>query len=232
MWENAIWGGGTCKNTMRLSIYDGPLDTVKYTWVIIWCMLYWIFGFCHKTSFAYNCKTPPAHNFVVPLLPPSQQGRGYLALLRTRTSPMVARCHNNHATNYYDIPIFESNLILLPQSRIDPGHIPLPSHCKRHFSLLHHVPGFSQIYLHDINHGKELIFSSPLFDCLIPTLAWHSPQLPLSPQKDCSLRLLPLPKVASTFPISVHPRPDLAHAHAAFVVIALGTHKLTHSPRR
>ena len=28
----------------------GPMETIKYMWVNIWCMLDWIIGFCHKTA--------------------------------------------------------------------------------------------------------------------------------------------------------------------------------------
>ena len=31
-------------------MYDGPMETVEYMWVSIWCMLDWTVGFCHKTS--------------------------------------------------------------------------------------------------------------------------------------------------------------------------------------
>ena len=29
---------------------DGPMETVEYMWINIWCMLDWITGFCHKTA--------------------------------------------------------------------------------------------------------------------------------------------------------------------------------------
>ena len=32
-------GGGACENPTRLSMYDGPMETVKYMCVNIWCML-------------------------------------------------------------------------------------------------------------------------------------------------------------------------------------------------
>ena len=41
---------GTCKNPVGLSMYDGHMEAVEYMWVNIWCMLVWIFGFCHKTA--------------------------------------------------------------------------------------------------------------------------------------------------------------------------------------
>ena len=50
MWGNAVRGGGTCKNPVRLSMYNGPMETVECMWVNIWCMLDWIIGFGHKTA--------------------------------------------------------------------------------------------------------------------------------------------------------------------------------------
>ena len=35
MQENAIWAGGVCENPMGLSMYEGPMETVKYVWVNI-----------------------------------------------------------------------------------------------------------------------------------------------------------------------------------------------------
>ena len=32
------WGRGACENPVRLSMYDGPMETVKYRCVNIWCM--------------------------------------------------------------------------------------------------------------------------------------------------------------------------------------------------
>ena len=43
-WENAVRGGRACENAMRLSIYDGPIEILKYMWVNIWCMLDWVIG--------------------------------------------------------------------------------------------------------------------------------------------------------------------------------------------
>ena len=68
---NIVSGGGACENPVRLSMHDGPMETVKYAWVNIWCMLDWIVGFCHKTAeihfivtklhrytfLAYSCST-------------------------------------------------------------------------------------------------------------------------------------------------------------------------------
>ena len=43
--------GGLCENFVRFSLNnDGPMETVEYMWVNIWCMLDWIIGFCHKTA--------------------------------------------------------------------------------------------------------------------------------------------------------------------------------------
>ena len=39
MWGNAVRGGGTYKNPMRLSMWDGPMKSVKYMWVNIRCSL-------------------------------------------------------------------------------------------------------------------------------------------------------------------------------------------------
>ena len=30
---------GLCENPVRFSLNDGPMETVKYMWVNIWCML-------------------------------------------------------------------------------------------------------------------------------------------------------------------------------------------------
>ena len=43
-----MWG--VCENPVRFSLNDGPMETVEYMWVNIWCMLDWIIGFCHKTA--------------------------------------------------------------------------------------------------------------------------------------------------------------------------------------
>ena len=34
MWGNAVWGWA-CKNSVGLSMYEGHMETVKYTWVKI-----------------------------------------------------------------------------------------------------------------------------------------------------------------------------------------------------
>ena len=36
--------GGVCENPVRLSMCHGPMQTVKYMCVNIWCMLDWIVG--------------------------------------------------------------------------------------------------------------------------------------------------------------------------------------------
>ena len=36
--EMLLKGGGACENPVRLSMYDGPMETVKYMCVNIWCM--------------------------------------------------------------------------------------------------------------------------------------------------------------------------------------------------
>ena len=38
MWGNAVRGGRTCKSPVRLSMQDGPMETVEYMWVNIQCM--------------------------------------------------------------------------------------------------------------------------------------------------------------------------------------------------
>ena len=52
------WRGGTCKNPM---MHDGPMETVEYMWVNIWCTLDRIIGFCHKTAnihfLSISCST-------------------------------------------------------------------------------------------------------------------------------------------------------------------------------
>ena len=47
---NAVRGQGRCKNPVRLSMYDGPVETVEYMWMNIPCMLDWIIGFGQKTA--------------------------------------------------------------------------------------------------------------------------------------------------------------------------------------
>ena len=39
MWGNAVRAEGTCKNSVRLSMQDGPMETVEYMWVSISCLL-------------------------------------------------------------------------------------------------------------------------------------------------------------------------------------------------
>ena len=49
-----VWGGGgwrgVCENPVRFSLNDGPMETVEYMWVNIWCIPDWIIGFYHKTA--------------------------------------------------------------------------------------------------------------------------------------------------------------------------------------
>ena len=43
------WGGwAECENPVRFSLNDGPMETVEYMWVNIWCILDWIIGFLSK----------------------------------------------------------------------------------------------------------------------------------------------------------------------------------------
>ena len=98
----------------------------------------------------------------------------------TSTSTVRAHHQNHHAINYGYIPNMTVDLILLPLSKTDPGHIPLPSCCTRHFSLPHHMPVFIRINLHDTNHGKQPIFFFLLPGRLIPTLAQDSFHLPMA----------------------------------------------------
>ena len=54
--ETLFEEGGTCETPMRLSMYDGAIETVDYMWVNIWCMLHakldcWILSqSCRNTS--------------------------------------------------------------------------------------------------------------------------------------------------------------------------------------
>ena len=50
MWGNVGIGGRSFKNPVRLSMYDGPTETVKYMLLNIWYMLDWINGLGHKTA--------------------------------------------------------------------------------------------------------------------------------------------------------------------------------------
>ena len=53
MWGNVVLGGGSCKNHVRLSMFDDSIETGKYRWANNWCMLYWIVRFWHKTAEMY-----------------------------------------------------------------------------------------------------------------------------------------------------------------------------------
>ena len=44
MWGNAVREGGACENSVTLSMQDGPMETVKYMRVNIWCMPDWVAG--------------------------------------------------------------------------------------------------------------------------------------------------------------------------------------------
>ena len=92
---------------------------------------------------------------MIPLPPPSvlhanfmAKGRIYLASPgnRARASAVRVRHHNHHATNYRCVTTFTVYLIPLPQSRTDPGHIPLSGRNTKYFSLAGKAPIFSQIY--------------------------------------------------------------------------------------
>ena len=50
MWGNAVWEGGPCENPLRLSMCDGPMETVEHMGLNIWCTLDWINVFCHKSA--------------------------------------------------------------------------------------------------------------------------------------------------------------------------------------
>ena len=47
---NVVRDEGICKNLVRISMYDYPMETAEYVCVNICCMLDWIIGFCHKTA--------------------------------------------------------------------------------------------------------------------------------------------------------------------------------------
>ena len=48
--ETPLEGEGHAKKSVRLSMNDGPMETVGYMLVNIWCMLDWIIRLAHKTS--------------------------------------------------------------------------------------------------------------------------------------------------------------------------------------
>ena len=48
--ETPFERGGSCENSVRLSMYDGSMETAEYILMNIWCMLDCIVGFCHKTA--------------------------------------------------------------------------------------------------------------------------------------------------------------------------------------
>ena len=53
--EGVMWwrGWGVCESPVRFSLNDGPMETVEYMLVNIWCMLDWIIGFCYKIAEIY-----------------------------------------------------------------------------------------------------------------------------------------------------------------------------------
>ena len=57
-------GGRICAISVRISMNNGTMETVEYTWVDLWCMLDWIIGLCHKTVevhfSAISCSTGEA----------------------------------------------------------------------------------------------------------------------------------------------------------------------------
>ena len=53
---NAARREGACENSVGLSMYDGPMGTVEYMWVNIWCMLDWIIGFCYKSAEIHSLR--------------------------------------------------------------------------------------------------------------------------------------------------------------------------------
>ena len=126
------------------------------------------------------------------------------------------------ATVYCCVPNFEVNLVPLSQFRNDPRHIIPPSLCTRHFSLLHHVQGFSRITLYDTSHNY-----SPPFSPRSPDIPSNPDPILISPthftyQEHCSQTLSPLTKVAYTFGSKVHVRPHLVNTHAPSASIARG----------
>ena len=60
---NVIFVEGACENPVRLTMYDGHMETVEYMWVNIWFTLDLVVGICQKiklqkyTSLAYRCST-------------------------------------------------------------------------------------------------------------------------------------------------------------------------------
>ena len=53
-------GVGVCENPVRFSLNDGPVETVEYMWVNIWCMLDGIIGF-----WSQDCRnTLPWHKLL------------------------------------------------------------------------------------------------------------------------------------------------------------------------
>ena len=84
-WHGPVWGifvgrfkcrkmGWTSKeeffrnNSVGLSMYNGPIQTVKYIWVSIWCMLDWTFAQnCRNefTSFTYSWSISDSEEYKI-----------------------------------------------------------------------------------------------------------------------------------------------------------------------
>ena len=45
-------GQGACEYPVGLSMYDGPMETVEYSWVNGACLI----GFCHKTAEIHSLR--------------------------------------------------------------------------------------------------------------------------------------------------------------------------------
>ena len=43
-----------CKNSVRLSMYDHPIETIEYIWVNIWCMLDWVLSQKYRNTFSLH----------------------------------------------------------------------------------------------------------------------------------------------------------------------------------
>ena len=50
MQGNVVRRGWVCENLIKLSMYDGPIETIEYIWVNISYILDWIIGFCHTVD--------------------------------------------------------------------------------------------------------------------------------------------------------------------------------------
>ena len=57
-------------NSVGLSMFDGPIETIKYILVNMWCMLDWIYTKLQKyTSFAYSRSTSEEWKNLVAVVP-------------------------------------------------------------------------------------------------------------------------------------------------------------------